>query len=146
MTIDVSAFGLKVNLTASVTFPMGIEITAFSDDTDPVDMASIQVRDKAAGVNGDLIVWSKANAVPMTLAVLPNTPDDQNLQILARANRAARGRRAVQDEITATVAYPDGRTLRLLRGVITDGIIGDAVASSGRIKTKPYIFAFEDVQ
>lgn len=144
--IDVSGFGLRVILTASITFPAGIEITAFSDDSDPVDMASIQVRDKAAGVNGDLIVWSKANAVPLTLAVLPNTPDDANLQILAKANRASRGRRPVQDEITATVAYPDGRTLRFLRGAITDAIMGDPVASSGRIKTKPYIFAFEDVQ
>lgn len=146
MTIDVSAFGIRVSLFASVTFPMGVEISAFADDADPVDMASIQIRDKAAGVNGDLIAWSKANAVPLTLNVLPNTPDDENLQILARNNRAARGRRPVQDEITAVVTYPDGRTTRLLRGAITDAPMGDAVASSGRIKTKPYIFAFEDVQ
>lgn len=143
---DVSAFGLKVNIVASLTFPMGIEITAFADDADPVDSASIQLRDKAAGVNGDLVVWSKANAIPMTLSVLPNTPDDANLQVLAKANRAAKGRRAVQDEITAVIVYPDGTTLRLVRGAITDGIIGQPAASSGRLKTKPYIFAFEDAQ
>lgn len=146
MTIDVSGFGIRVNITASQTFPMGFEVTAFADDADPVDSASIQIRDKAAGVNGDLIVWSKANAVPMTLNVLPNTPDDLNLTILARANRAARGRRAVQDSITAVITYPDGSTIRMLRGTITDASMADPVASSGRIKTKPYIFAFEDVQ
>lgn len=146
MTIDVSGFGTRVNIMASRTFPMGFEVTAFSDDADSVDSASIQIRDKAAGVNGDLIVWSKANAVPLTINVVPNTPDDENLQILAKANRAARGRRAVQDVITITVTYPDGRTMRYLRGVITDAIMGDPVASSGRMKSKPYIFAFEDVQ
>lgn len=147
MTVDVSAFGIRVRIIASQTFPMGVDITAFADDADPVDMSSIQLRDKAAGVNGDLIVWSKANPVPLTLSVLPNTPDDDNLQILAKANRAAKGRRAVQDEITAIITYPDGRQpLRMLRGAITDGIIGNPVASSGRLKTKPYIFNFEDVQ
>lgn len=146
MTIDVSAFGIKVNVTASFTFPMGIEVTAFADDADPMDIASTQLRDKAMGVNGDLIVWSKANALPFTLNVLPNTPDDDNLQVLAKANRAAKGRRAVQDEITVVVTYPDGQTLRFLRGAITDGMIGNGAASSGRLKTKAYIFAFEDAQ
>lgn len=143
---DVSAFGIKVNLVASLTFPMGFEITAFADDADPVDQASIQLRDKATGVNGDLIVWSKSNAVPMTISVIPGSDDDNNLQVLAKANRAARGRRAVQDEITAVITYPDGTTERLVRGAITDAIIGKPAASSGRLKTKPYVFAFEDSQ
>lgn len=146
MTVDVSGFGLRLRLIASQTFPMGIDITAFADDADPFDAPSTQVRDKAAGVNGDLIIWSKANPAPVTIAVLPNTPDDDNLQILLKANRAARGRRAVQDEITLVAMYPDGNATRFLRGAITDGIIGNPVASSGRIKSKPYQFAFEDVQ
>jgi hypothetical protein len=111
-----------------------------------MDMASTQVRDKAMGVNGDLIVWTKANPVPFTLNVIPGTADDDNMQVLAKANRAAKGRRAVQDEITVVVTYPDGTTTRFLRGTITDAIIGNPVASSGRMKTKPYVFAFEDVQ
>lgn len=146
MTTDVSAFGTRVRIIASQTFPLGIEVTSFADDADPFDAPSTQVRDKAGGVNGDLIVWSKANPVQCTVAVLPNTPDDDNLQILLKANRAAKGRRAVQDEITMVVMYPDGRATRYLRGAITDGIIGNPAASSGRLKSKPYQFAFEDVQ
>lgn len=146
MAIDVSGFGLRVQIVASQTFPQGFEVTAFADDADPVDSASIQIRDKAMGVNGDLIVWSKAIPIPMTLNVIPGTADDENLQILAQANRAAKGRRAVQDAITAVISYPDGTVTRLLRGAITDSIMAQSVASAGRLKTKPYIFAFEDVQ
>lgn len=146
MAIDTSAFGLKVILTASFTFPQGIEITQFADDTDPLDIAAIQVRDKAMGLNGDLVTWSKAIPVPLVLGVLANSDDDLNLQALLKANRPSRGRRAALDEITASVVYPDGSIQRLLRGVITDGIIGGPVASSGRLKSKPYTFAFEDIE
>ena len=146
MTQDISGFGLRVTVKASVTFPSGFVLSQFADDSDPVDSQSVQVRDKAIGLNGDMVVWSKANPVLLTLAVIPGTEDDRNLSILAAANRAAPGRRPNQDIITATVAYPDGTTVRLLRGVITDAILGKPVASAGRMKTKPYIFAFEDVQ
>ena len=146
MPVDISGFGVRVNLTASETFPSGLEITSLADDADPIDLPSVQLRDKAMGVNGDLVAWSKANPIMLTLAVIPNTDDDANLEILALSNRAAKGRRAVQDAITATVTYPDGRTKRLLRGVVTDGYLGHGVASAGRLKTKSYIFAFEDMQ
>lgn len=143
---DISGFGIKVNIVASETFPAGIEISAFADDGDPVDLPSLQIADKAMGVNGDLIVWSKANPIPMTLNVIPGSDDDVNLQAIAAANRAVRGRRPVRDIITATVTYPDGTPITLLRGKLTDAMFGNSVASAGRMKTKPYIFAFEDAQ
>lgn len=146
MTIDVSGFGISVRIIASRSFPSGFDVTAFADDADPADMASVQVRDKAMGVNGDLIVWSKANPLPLTLNVIPGTAESDNLDILAATNRAAKGRRAVLDQITAVVSYPDGTQTRFLRGAITDAILGKPVASSGRIKTKQYQFAFEDLQ
>jgi hypothetical protein len=145
MTVDISAFGLKVVLTASETFPSGITLTQFPDDVNPVDSPAIQLRDVASGLNGDMVVWSKANPVPLTIAVLPNTEDDRNLSILASANRAAAGRFPAQDEINVTVTYPDGTVTRFVRGVVTDGILGRPVASSGRITTKPYTFKFEDI-
>ena len=144
MPINNSGFGLRVLLTASETFPQGITLTRFSDDTDPLDSASVQIRDKAMGLNGDLVVWSKANPIPLTLAVIPNTEDDDNLTILAAANRAASGRAPAQDDITVSIMYPDGTVVRLVRGVITDAVIGKPVASSGRMKTKQFAFFFED--
>lgn len=146
MTIDVSGFGVIVNIQASITFPSGFEVSQFADDADPIDMPSLQIADKAMTVNGDLVTWSKANPIPLTIAVLPGSDDDANMEVLAASNRAVRGRRPVRDLITATISYPDGSVVRLLRGKITDAPFGKSVASSGRMKTKSYVFAFEDAQ
>lgn len=142
---DISGFGLRARLVASVTFPNGVEITQFADDADPLDAPSQQVADKAMGLNGDLITWKKANPVIATLNVVPNQDDDKNLAILLEANRVGRGKQAARDVITMTLVYPDGKTKNLTSGVITDGMPMNGVASAGRLKTKAYAFAFENI-
>lgn len=142
---DISAYGIRLRLVASVTFPAGIDITQFADDADSVDVPSQQIADKAMGVNGDLVVWSKANPINLTINVIPNTEDDRNLAVLLEANRVGRGKRSARDIITATAVYPDGRTITWSNGAITDGIPGNALASSGRMKSKPYLFSFEQL-
>lgn len=142
---DISAFGIRVRLVASVTFPAGIDLTQFADDGDSLDIPSQQIADKAMGVNGDLITWSKANPLLLTMNIIPATDDDRNMSVLLEANRAARGKRPARDVITITAIYPDGSTQTWSNGAITDGIPGKALASSGRIKTKPYQFAFENL-
>lgn len=142
---DISAFGIRVQLVASVTFPAGISITQFADDADSLDVPTLQVRDKAMGVNGDLVTWSKANPLLTTINIIPASEDDRNLAVLLEANRVARGKTGARDVITMTAVYPDGSTLTWSNGAITDGTPGKALASSGRIKTKPYSFAFENL-
>lgn len=146
MPIDASGFGVRINLRASETFPSGIDITQFADDTNPIDIPSVQIRDVAMGVNGDMVKWSKGNPIRATIAVIPNSDDDLNLKALAAANRPARGRRAVLDDITIIVIYPDGADVQMLRGTITDAVPSKGVASSGRLQTATYAFAFEDMQ
>lgn len=141
---DISAFGIRVQIIASVTFPAGINVTQFADDGDSLDVPSQQIADKAMGVNGDLIVWSKANPIVTTLNVIPDSDDDKNLQVMLEANRVGRGKRSARDVITMTAVYPDGTQRTWSSGKITDGIPGNALASSGRMKTKPYQFAFEN--
>lgn len=141
---DISGVGLQVRLIASNTFPGGILLTAFADDADPLDFASIQIADKAMGLNGNLIVWARAIALPMTLNLIPGSDDDLNMQVIAEANRVARGKRSVRDVISATVMYGDGSTETRSPGKMTDTMFGNSVASAGRMKTKPYIFAFEN--
>lgn len=143
--MDISTFGIHINLQADITFPAGIEITAFADDADPLDLPSMAIRDKAMGSNGDLVTWSKANPLIANLAVIPGSDDDLNLQVLFEANRPGRGKRAVQDNIVITVTYPDGDQLVLIDGALTDGMPGQGASSAGRKKTKTYGFAFENV-
>lgn len=140
---DISGYGLKIQLRASVTFPAGITLSQFSDDVDPFDIPSIQEADKAMGVNGDLIVWSKASPIIVNIAVVPTSDDDRNLAVLLEANRVSRGKTSARDIITLTAIYPDSSSLTLTSGKITDGMPGNAVAGTGRTKTKTYGFCFE---
>ena len=142
---DISAYGLEINLIASSTFPVGINITQLADDTDPFDIPSIHIADKAKGVNGDLITWATANPIIITLAVVPGGADDRNLSILFQANNPAAGGSVANDEITMTGIYPDNSTVVLRGGAITDGMPGKSVASAGRLKTNTYAFAFEQI-
>lgn len=142
---DVSGFGLQIRLIASSTFPAGIALTAFADDADPLDMPDMTVAETGMGLNGDLLTWSKAAPAVVTLNLIPGSEDDVNLGVLLEANRVGRGKRSARDVITLTAIYPDGRTKTLSPGVITVGRAADSVASAGRKKSKPYTFAFENL-
>lgn len=142
---DISAFGIRVQVIASETFPSGISITQFADDADPFDAPSMQIRDKAMGVNGDLISWSKANPIPVMLNVVPGGEDDLNLSVLFEANRVGKGKFGARDVISIVALYPDGSVAAFSQGVITDGQPANSAQSSGRLKSKAYAFAFENV-
>ena len=144
MSNDISGFGLRVNIRASNTFPVGFNVTQFADDADPLDAPSIQVADKAMGLNGDLITWSTANPLLATLNVIPGSEDDINLATLLEANRVAKGKTSARDRITMTTTYPDGSTVISSKGRITDGNPSKSVASAGRLKTNAYQFVFEN--
>jgi hypothetical protein len=141
---DISGFGLQVRVIGSVTFPAGITVTQFADDADPFDLPSIQIADKAMGLNGDLVSWATANPINITLNIIPGSEDDLNLAILFEANRVGKGKNSARDLITITGIYPDGSTITLAQGKITDGMPGTSVSSSGRMKSKPYMFSFEN--
>jgi len=143
--LDISVFGIKVQVVATQTFPSGFNLTQFADDADPFDAPSMQIRDKAMGVNGDLITWSKANPLPITINVVPNGDDDKNLSVLFEANRVGKGKQGARDIISITAVYPDGRTASFTQGTITDGQPANSATSAGRYKTKAYAFAFENV-
>lgn len=143
MSNDITGFGVIVSLIASTTFPVGVPITQFADDSDPCDFASVKIGDVAMGLNGDLITWAKAVPLPMVLNVIPGTEDDLNLQVLADANRVAQGKISAFDNITAVITYPDGSVITLTGGKMTDAMFGKSISSAGRMKTKSYAFSFE---
>ncbi len=141
---NISGYGLSINILASKTFPVGLIINQFADDADPFDVPSLQIADSAMGLNGDLIVWSKANPIKVTLDVIPSSFADINLAILLEANRVGRGKTGARDIITMNIIYPAGNFVSLTNGVITDGLPFSAVASAGRLKSKSYAFSFEN--
>jgi hypothetical protein len=142
--MDISGFGLSVNLIASNTFPNGITITQFSDDSDPFDVPAIKIGDAKTGLNGDLITWSTATPILIDISVIPNSPDDINLAILMEANRVGANKQSAQDVISMTGAYPDGSTVTVNSGKMLEGMPASAVSSSGKLKTKVYKFAFQN--
>lgn len=142
---NVSAFGFIATVKASRTFPAGFNLTQFADDADPFDVPSLQIADKGMGVNGDLVMWSKANPIVVTFNVIPGSEDDENLRVLMEANRPGKGKVLAYDVISINVEYPvSGKKFSLINGGITDGTPANGVASSGRQKTKTYTMAFEN--
>ena len=141
---NISGFGLSVNIIASVTFPVGLYLTEWADDADPFDLPSLQIMDSAMGNNGDLIVWTKPNPIKVTLNAVPGSFTDINLAILLEANRAGRGKVSAQDTIQMTGVYPNRSPILLINGAITDGMPGNSVSSTGRQKSKSYVFTFEN--
>lgn len=140
---DISAFGIRVRVVASNTYPAGFTVTQFADDADSVTVEPQTIAETAMGVNGDLVTWSSANPLPLVLNVIPGSEDDNNLQVLLEANRVGRGKRSARDTITVTAVYPDGRIGTWSNGVITMGRVGNSITSAGRLASKPYTFSFE---
>lgn len=146
MSQDISGFGLRVIITASVSFPNSFTVAAFADDGDSFDSPALTIAEHAMGLNGDLVSWSNANPLPVTLNVIPNSPEDRNLSALFEANRVGRGKQSVQDVISLVGVYPNGDTVNYTQGKTTSFIPANSVASAGRLKSKPYVMTFENVQ
>ncbi len=140
---DISGFGVRVRVVASATFPEGFTVSQLADDTDPFDIPAQAIAEGAMGVNGDMVVWSVANPLNVTLAVIPGSDDDRNLAAVFESNRVGRGKSSSRDNITLVGTYPDGSSVTLSTGKMVNGLPGQSIASSGRMKSKPYNFIFE---
>jgi hypothetical protein len=140
---NVSANGSSIRLVASYTFPAGFDLTKFADDADPFDFTDNAVASHGSGINGDLVVWSTAGGIEMTLSALPDTDECRNLEILWAANKVAPQKVSVKDIITLIVNLPNGRQEIFSGGSITSGPAGTSASSDGRLKTKQFSFVFE---
>lgn len=143
--MNISGFGLVVNLVASRTFPSGIIVTEFADDTDPLDSPDLQLADTSMGLNGDLIVWSRPQGIEVALAVIPTSESDLNLQAIFDANRVGKNKSGARDTIEMVVSYPSGEKAMASQGVMTVGTALPAVVSAGRFRTRTYRFTFESI-
>jgi hypothetical protein len=145
MSINASGFGAGLRIIASVTFPLGFDFTQFPADTDPFDVPLVQTAETEVGPNGDLIFWTRANPIIITLGAVADSPDDKNLRILLTANMSLKNKRLAYDKITMTAIYPTGGYTNLYDGVITGGMPVASISGQGKLKTKNYTFAFGGV-
>ena len=144
MAVDVSGFGIQIRIIALPTLPTGITISQFADDADPFDIASQVISETAMTLNGDLVSWTSATPIPVTLNVIGGSDDDRILNILYSANRVGIGKIVTRDTITMIGTYPDGRAITLTNGRIIEGPAGNSIAANGRIKSRNYVFNFEN--
>jgi hypothetical protein len=143
--INISGFSLSAICVASNTFPSGVSLSAFADDTDPMDSPDFTAADTAMGLNGDLVVWTRPGGIEMVFGIIPNSEDDINLEALLNANRVGKSKSGSQDIISIVLNYPNGKKVTGSNGVITQGPLMPSVASSGRLKSRVYRFRFESV-
>lgn len=145
MTVNISGFGLTAQIVASATFPQGVTVTSFGDDADPLDSPDLTVADTAYGLNGDMVVWSRATGIEVAVNVIPTSEDDDNLDALTDANRVGKNKTSARDRIDIVFTYPNGQRVTCSSGVIVVGSIVPQIASSGRMKTRQYRFRFEKI-
>lgn len=145
MVNDISGVGTIITLQASNTYPTPIQLTQFADDADSLDVGNVEIAQTAMGMNGNLVAWPHAQPVPLTLNIVPESVDDQALQVLANNNRVAQGKISANDIITITAFYPDGRKVAWTGGKLTSAAFGNGISNNGRLKTKQYSFMFEKV-
>lgn len=79
---DVSATGLSIVIQAHKTFPAGIQITAFADDADPLDLPAVDIAQTGMDINGNLVTWSTPTPQTVTINVLAGSEEDENLESL----------------------------------------------------------------
>jgi len=145
MNGEIGGFGAIVSLVGSTTYPAGIIIEQFADDADPLDFPDVQIAEVAMGLNGDLLTWSKAVPLPLTLSVVPESNDDNNLAVALAANRVGKNKQSAQDVWTLTAKYPSGIVVTMTGGKMTNGSVSNSISSAGRMKSKQYKFAFENI-
>lgn len=142
---NISGTNLTISLIASNTFPIGLILTHFADDSDAVNFPSIEIGDGEVGNNGDLVTWSKGAKIPMEVNVIPDSPTDIQLALLLRANQIGRGKISARDTIYAVILQGNKNVFTLSQGIIVGGMPVNSVSNTGRMKSKPYSFIFESV-
>lgn len=139
---NISTFGLKAYINATRSLPVGYLLKKWADDA-----PSIQVQDSANGqacidLNGKIFRWTEGSPLIVSLALIPDSLDDQMMSILYNENRATAMPEG--DSVTLVVYYPTGAVRTFTRGRIVSGPSAPSALAEGRLAASIYTFAFED--
>lgn len=140
--IDISAFGTKINIVATTSFPMGFSLSAFADDEDPLSVAEVEVSGFEKLFDGSIFTYDKTSPVLLSVGILPNSDDDINLKVLMQMRKSTTSILPIKDVTTMIVTYPDGGRIALSEGTILSGALADSITRQGRKKGNVYHFVF----
>lgn len=144
MITDISASGVTARLTASKTFPNGIDLNNWASGTSPFDSPEVTVAGAEMNMNGYLHTNTAPTPRTITLAFPANSDEDNNLAALADQNLAGRGRRVAGDVIQLSFAFPNGKTVRYTDGLITAYKPSVSTGTDGKMTDATYTFTFAD--
>jgi|ERR1700759_2790582 len=126
------------------TFPIPVPLTMWADDVDGIDFTDLQIGDTKNGPNGNMVSWQTSNSIEVVFAPIVGSIDDIVFQTLFRANMPSPNKTTAQDNVTIIILYPDLiSSIQLNNGIITSGVPGKGLASSGRLKTRTYKLRFQ---
>lgn len=145
MAQDISALGLKVTVVAVPSYPTGITLTQFADDVDPFDIQDITIMNSGMGVNGDMVIYRTAQAIPVSIGLIPGTDECNSMENLFKLNMVQKDKVASKDVITMTVEQPDGTVTVFTGGYVVGGIPSPSYSSAGRAKSRTFRFMFEKI-
>lgn len=144
MAIDISAMGLKVQIIAVPTYPVGITITHFADDGDSLNIPELTTMQTAMGVNGDLVAWRVATPCEVELNLIPGTDDCKEMENLFNLNMTQKNRVSSKDLLQMVITHPDGHQSVLSNGYIIAGKPIQDYSSSGRANSRSFRMVFEN--
>ena len=142
---DVSGTGTTLTIASSITYPMGITISRWADDSDPFDVQESQLAEYGMGLNGDLVINRKPTGTELVVAVIPGTEEEIALSAIAEAARISKDKISYHEIITATINYPDGTSRVFKNGTIIAAPMATGISNNGRKKTKLFRFVFEGI-
>jgi hypothetical protein len=140
--IDISAFGTGITIIATTSFPVGFTLSSFADDEDPLSVENTEVSGYEKLYDGSIFTYDKTSPLLLSVGVMPNTEDDQNLKILMQMRKSSPSILPLSDETSIVICYADGGKVAMGNGTILSGPLADSITSQGRKKGNVYHFVF----
>lgn len=142
--MNISAMGIKVQIIAVPTYPVGVTLTKFADDGDSIELPEMTIMQRGMGVNGDMVVWKTAVPCPLSLNLIPGTDECDAMEKLFNLNMVQKNRVSYTDVLTAIITHPNGKVTMLTNGYIEAGKPFQDYSSNGRAKSRRFSFVFQN--
>lgn len=138
--MDITAIGSKITFVSAAFAGKGLVVTNAPDSDAFFSIDAVDINEVAVGLNCHKISWALPNKLRITVSVIPNSEDDQNMQKMFHWNRTqgmAVNTDSIQIGITET-----GKSEPEIYGdfSLVNGSPANTAEASGRFSNKQYVF------